>query len=208
MTNKISRKVISCILAVVMLFGVTSTAFAAKVTAKSLDVKVPLATLKTNLDGKYFNTTELIELATKLYDKFMVDNYGETFAEVETARKNFVAANNGYELKGWITSIAADLSKDGYDISSIKTVTTLAGLTTNLNAASSHLTADVAFGGYKNADLTSDFALVGGTYADLGIADATEYDVDATIVWKYVAPAETEAPETEAPAETEAPEAI
>ncbi|MBR5496985.1 MAG: dockerin type I repeat-containing protein [Clostridia bacterium] len=30
MTNKISRKVISCILAVVMLFGVTSTAFAAK----------------------------------------------------------------------------------------------------------------------------------------------------------------------------------
>lgn len=168
-----------------------ATAFADKVAAKSLDVKVPLATLKTNLDGKYFNTTELIELATKLYDKFMVDNYGETFAEVETARKNFVAANNGYELKGWITSIAADLTEDGYDISSIKTVTTLAGLTTNLNAASSHLTADVAFGGYKNADLTSDFALVDGTYADLGIADATEYDVDAYIVWKYVAPAVT-----------------
>lgn len=184
-----------------------ATAFAKHVTAKNLDVKVPLATLATNLRGKCFNTTELIELATKLYDKFMVDNYGETFAEVETARKNFVAANNGYELKGWIASIATGLNAKGYDISSIKTVTTLAGLTTNLNAASSHLKADVAFGGYKNADLTSDFKLKGDTtYADLGIADPSEYDVDAYIVWKYVAPAETEAPdETEAP-ETEAPE--
>ena len=169
---------------------------------------VTFAELETALgENKTFKVTELIELATKLYDKFMADNYGVKYDAVETARKNFVAANNGYELKGWIASIAADLSADGYDISSIKTVTTLVGLTTNLNAAASgRLSADVAFGGYKNVELTDEFKLDGDTdYEDLGIDDPTEYDVDAYIVWKYVAPAETEAPETEAP-ETEAPE--
>ncbi len=184
----------------------------------SMDVKNTLAALAELWNGKVFSTTQLIELGTKLYAKFMADNYGETFAAVETARKNFVAANNGYELKGWIVDVANNIKAHdlGYDISSIKKVTTLAGLTTNLNAASAVLEESVTFGGYANADLTSDFALssfktvsdettpdiaddtramtMAEIYAELGILDATEYDVDATIVWEYRAPAETEPP--------------
>lgn len=161
--------------------------------ATDLSVNKTLAEMSSAWKNKAFHTSDLIKIATALYDKFMVDNYGVKVDSVESAKASFVAANNGYELKGWIvdTINLVKAADQGYDVSSLKTVTTLNGLTTTLNAATAVLTADLAFGGYAGA-LAGDFALVGDTtYADLGI-DPTDYYVDATIVWYYVPVGEVE----------------
>lgn len=175
--------------------------FTALLYTGNTNVNATLDTLEGQWKTKAFKVTDLIEIATKLYDKFMVDNYGVEYTAVETAKATFAADKNGYELKGWIVSIAAKLSTAGYDVSSIKTVTTLDALTTNLNAAAktlegtaNALTASVEFGGYTYAQITSDFALssndttldAAGILAKLGIEDATDYDVPAYVVWELV----------------------
>ena len=59
-------------------------------------ISIPLFVKLTPEGGK------IAQIATALYDKFMVDNYGIKVDTVENAKKSFVAENNGYELKGWI----------------------------------------------------------------------------------------------------------
>lgn len=159
-------------------------------TESKYDVKKTLANLAIDLDDKKFTVTQLLDLGTNLYDKFMVDNYGKTVAEVETARENFVVAKGGYELYGWVVAaadkvMAADPAH--FDEESLKLVTTLDALKLNLSstATGAGVAETIKFGGYKLEDLTADFALKHGiSHADLGIEDAAKvYDIAPVVVW-------------------------
>ena len=140
-----------------------------------------------------FYTSDLIAIASNLYAKFMVDNYGVKDANVEAAKATFVAANNGYEFYGWHRDIYNALNKVGYSSKALESATTLDAITLALNAAAKDpnlsdaaakiFEADIVRGGaYAGADMSADFKLSDEAYAELDV-DLSDYNVTATTIW-------------------------
>ena len=143
---------------------------------------VTFSSVEFTWDGEMFKVDDLITIATNLYNKVLVNNFGAKDTDLENAKKSFV----GYEFANVVATVMSKLNGvatvTDAEKKAVKTSANLAELKNVLVSIDENSNfEDIKFAGYTFLDMQAVndvFTLAGDTEAVIDLLDKADIEVE------------------------------